>query len=104
MIVLALIAVAASCPFPADQWTTIATKRELPPAAAAAFGEMAEKDQPFQVSDVVLSGHPLPFSRFVSARGHGCDLILDYEHGGRAHSWKTAHLRFGAGRWVVDGR
>ena len=104
MIELALLATMASCPFAPDQWTAIGTKHELPPAAAVAFGELADERQPFQATDVLPPGPRLPFSRFVSAQGRGCELLLNYEHGGRAHSWRTAHLRFDAGHWVVVDR
>ena len=104
MIVFALVATIGSCPFPPDHWTAIPTKRQLPPTAAAAFGEMADEGQPFQETDVLPLGPRLPFSRFVSAQGRGCELVLDYEHGGRAHSRRTAHMRFDAGHWIIVDR
>jgi hypothetical protein len=50
-----------------------------------AVGGIAEKGDRFQASDALPLGPHPPFSRFVSAQGRGCELVLKYEHGGIAH-------------------
>lgn len=97
-------AVAAVCPFPVDSPTVIATKRDLPPEAIQVVGEMADKGEPFQESDALPAGPHPPWARFVSAQGQGCDLTVDYEHGGRGHYWAKEQLRFAAGHWAMAGR
>jgi len=104
MFLFVLAAAATICPFPTDQWTRMATKHDLPPEVIQVFGDIAEKGEPFQVGDALPSGPPRPLSRFVAAQGRGCDLILNYEHGGRGHSYPTARLRFQAGHWVMVSR
>lgn len=97
-------AATAACPFPASPSTAIATMRSLPLGTAQLVGDMADHGEPFQASDVLPAGKHPPFSRFVSAQGHGCDLAVNYERGGIAHSWRTTHLRFDAGKWIVVSR
>jgi len=108
LIMLAHAAVAsaatAACPFPASLSTAIATMLSLPPGTAQLVGDMADLGEPFQATDVLPAGKHPPFSRFVSAEGRGCDLSVNYERGGIAHSWRTTHLRFDAGKWVVVNR
>lgn len=65
---------------------------DLPHGALSAFGApMADKDQPFQSSDIV-STPPLPIYRFVHAERQGCRLSITYEHGGRGHGVDQAIL------------
>lgn len=105
MLVLAAAALAAACPYPVDRVTAIPTRRALPVSALAAFGELAEKGAPFQVTDVIMAGPPLPFSRFVAAEAQGCQLTLHYEHGGIAHSWPTVRFGYVRGRgWALLNR
>ncbi len=104
MFMLILAAATAACPFPADQWTRIATKHALPLEAVRVFGDLAEKGEPFQASDALPVGAHPPFSRFVSAQALGCDLVINYEHGGIAHSYPAARLRFQAGHWILVSR
>jgi len=87
-----------ACPFPSDHPTIIATKHDLPSAVSQALGDMADKGEPFQAGDVILPGRP-PWSRFVSAEGRGCDLVVQYERGGRGYSRPAARFRFTDGRW-----
>ena len=103
MLIFALAAATAACPFP-ESGVPISFKRDLPSGAVAAFGELAEKGEPFQVSDALPPGPHPPFSRFVSAEGRGCELVLHYEHGGIGHGFPTARLRFVRGRWTLESR
>ena len=75
---------------------------DLPDGAAAALGfRMAERGQPFQVTDVIAPGPRLPGSRFVAARQQGCRLSIRYERGGIAHTYEGAQLERRGNRWVV---
>ena len=65
---------------------------------------MAERGAPFEVSDAVGPGPLLPFARFISARQTGCTLEIRYEHGGIAHMFETAILRYQARRWMLVHR
>ena len=77
-------------------------KANLPRGAEAALGfPMAERGQPFEVSDDVGPGPLLPFARFISARQHDCTLEIRYEHGGIAHTFETALLQYQGRRWVL---
>jgi hypothetical protein len=98
MIALMLIAAAGLCPFAPERWVSIRTKKDLPTGAVEVIGDMAEKGGAFQVSDAI--GQHLPFTRFMSARGRGCALVVHYEKGGIAYRQLTMRLRFEAGRWV----
>ena len=104
MFILVLAAGVLACPFPIDRSTTISTRADLPAAVVRSFGDIAEKGQPFQVSDALPPGPHPPFSRFVSAQARGCELELHYEHGGRGHGWQTAHFHFESGHWVMISR
>lgn len=80
-------------------------KANLPRGAEAALGfAMAERGQPFQVSDAVGPGPLLPFARFIAARQSNCALQIRYEHGGIAHSFETALLEYRNGHWVLVHR
>jgi hypothetical protein len=80
-------------------------KANLPRGAEAALGfAMAERGQPFEVSDAVGPGPLLPFARFMSARQNGCMLEIRYEHGGIAHTFETALLQYQARHWVLVHR
>jgi hypothetical protein len=80
-------------------------KANLPSGAAAALGfAMAERGQPFEVSDAVGPGPLLPFARFISARQNDCTLEIRYERGGIAHTFETALLQYQARRWVLVHR
>ena len=94
----ALAAAVANCPFPRGRHIHIAHKRDLPAGAAGAVGDMAERGEPFQVSDA-LGPDPLPFIQFVSAEGRGCDLRITYRYGGIAVGVRSALLRFEEGQW-----
>ncbi|WP_206240713.1 hypothetical protein [Novosphingobium terrae] len=100
MLLIALALATASCPYPQDRTIAFASKAEMPQDALKAFGELAERNQPFNLSDVVEPGDP-PMRRFVKAQAQGCDLLLTYEHGGRARGVSEARLRFTEGRWTV---
>ena len=104
--ILLFLALAASsaCPYPTDRGTVIATRQDLPASALTVFGELADKGEPFQASDLLPAGHHLPFSRFVAAEAQGCGLTLHYEHGGIGHSWPTARFHFADGRWALLSR
>lgn len=93
-----------ACPFQATQPTNIATIRNLPPGAAKLIGAMVDHGEAFQATDMLPAGKRPPFSRFVSAEGRGCDLVVKYERGGIAHTWRTTLLRFAAGRWALVSR
>jgi hypothetical protein len=95
---------ADACPYSSADWTTLPSKRDLPPEALAAFGELADRSEPFQLTDVVPPGQRLPFSRFVVATAHGCDLFLEYEHGGRGYGHETARFQFVDGHWGLLSR
>jgi hypothetical protein len=97
-------ATTATCPFAINRSTTIAFRRDLPLTVPQLIGEMADKEEPFQATDMLPPGRHLPFLRFVSAEGRGCDLMVKYEQGGIAHSWLTAHLRFDTDRWTLVNR
>ena len=98
-------ATVAACPYPNTGDTVVTSKRDLPPEALAAFGPLADKGEPFQVSDALPPGRPPPpFSRLISASARGCELDLTYEHGGRAHSIQTARFRFANGHWLLIRR
>jgi hypothetical protein len=80
-------------------------KANLPRGAEAALGfRMAERGQPFEVSDDVGPGPLLPFARFISARQNDCTLEIRYEHGGIAHTFETAFLQYQARHWVLVHR
>jgi len=80
-------------------------KANLPRGAEAALGfPMAERGQPFEVSDAVGPGPLLPFARFISAQQNDCSLEIRYEHGGIAHTFETALLQYQARRWVLVHR
>lgn len=81
-----------------------AWKRDLPAGVAAAFGELAERGEPFQQTDVIVAGQRMPLSRFVSAQGQGCTLSLSYEHGGIAYGRMTARFQFVDGAWALMAR
>lgn len=98
VLLFALAAAVANCPFPRGRNIHVAYKRDLPAGAAGAVGDMAERGEPFQVSDA-LGPDPLPFIRFVSAEGEGCDLRITYEYGGIAVRVRSALLRFHDGQW-----
>lgn len=104
MLLLAVAASTAACPYLADRATVLASKQALPASALTAFGELAGKGEPFQESDILPIGAHPPFSRFVSAEGQGCKLTLHYEHGGIGHSWPTARFRFAGGHWTLLSR
>jgi len=97
------LAAAAACPFQIDSPTVIAAKRDLPPEVIRIVGEMADKGEPFQESDALPAGPHPPWSRFVSAQGQGCDLNVEYEHGGRGHYRARELVRFDAGHWTKVG-
>jgi hypothetical protein len=76
---------------------------DLPPGAVAALGfAIAERDAPWNATDVLHPG--LPRARFISARGGGCTLTIRYEHGGIAHSYESATLALRGGRWTLQDR
>ena len=78
-------------------------KANLPTGAAAAIGfAMAERGASWNVSDDVGPGPMLPFARFISARQVNCTLEIRYEHGGIAHTYETAVLRYQGRRWVLE--
>jgi hypothetical protein len=84
---------------------TFARKANLPRGAEAALGfPMAERGAPFEVSDSVGPGPLLPFARFISARQGDCMLEIRYEHGGIAHTFETALLRYQTHRWLLVHR
>jgi len=64
------------------------------------LGPMADADEPFEASDVI-STPPLPFRRFISATQSGCNLTINYESGGRAHSRGVILLRQTGDTWTV---
>lgn len=103
---LAMFAAAtvAACPYSSTGETVITSKRALPPEALAVFGPIADKGEPFQMSDALLPGPHPPFSRFISGSARGCELDLTYEHGGRGHSTETAWFRFTKGHWLLIRR
>jgi hypothetical protein len=77
-------------------------KANLPTGAEAALGfAMAERGGPWEVSDAVGPGPLLPFARFISAHQTDCLLEIRYEHGGIAHTYETALLRYQGRRWVL---
>ncbi|UAJ12764.1 hypothetical protein [Polymorphobacter megasporae] len=95
---------AAACPFLVDSPTTIAAKSDSPAEAIQVIGEMADKGEPFQVSDALPAGPHPPWSRFVSAQGQGCDLTIDYEHGGIGHFRAKKRLHFDGLNWTLVNR
>lgn len=94
----ALAAPAQICPHLARNF---ARKADLPAGARDILFPMAERGQPFQVSDVIRPGPRLPFSRFISARQTGCSLSIRYEYGGIAHGVATALLEQRGRAWVL---
>ncbi len=81
---------------------TYARLADLPAGAVAALGiRMAERGQPFQVTDVIGPGPRLPGSRFIAARQQGCRLTIRYERGGIAHTYNDALLERRGNAWVV---
>jgi hypothetical protein len=68
---------------------------EFPPAIRSKIGSMAERDQPFQVTDVIIPGQPNPGRRIISGGHRGRDWFLWYEQGGVAYSWHVAVFRLG---------
>ncbi len=72
------IAGAASLVAPCDDTIlTINRKAELPPGVLSALGfEMADRDEPFQKTDVILQEEPRPpFYRFMSAPANELSFI-----------------------------
>ena len=88
-----------SCPYPADQWVPIPFRRDMHKEAATAFGELADKNEPFNRTDLKTS---LPSRRFVNARGYGCELILTYIRGGRGEILEESKMMFEDGHWIVE--
>jgi hypothetical protein len=81
---------------------TFERKAELPEGVQSVLGfEMADRGEPFQKTDTILSGPRLPVRRFISARLQGCDLGLQYEIGGRGYSKSTALLRWDGTNWII---
>jgi hypothetical protein len=62
----------------------------VPAAIHAVLGTMAERDQPFQVTDVILPGPQNPSKRLISAGRRGNKWFVLYEQGGAAYSWHVA--------------
>ena len=94
--------VAEGPPCAAQGRLDFARKADLPAGVLEAFGTaMAERGAPFQATDVLGPGPPLPGTRFVAARQTGCRLALRFEQGGIAHTWQTAILEYRGDRWVL---
>jgi len=108
MLSAALAVAIVACPYADGGWTTLASKRDIPrevlDQVTARLGELADKSEPFRVTDVCARAPCPPVVRFISAAGRGCDLVLTYERGGRGYSVGVVRLRYLAGRWVEDAR
>jgi hypothetical protein len=63
-------------------------------------GPMADVGEPFQSTDIV-SNPALPLRRFISAHQYACDLVINYERGGRGLARETILLRQTEGGWIV---
>jgi hypothetical protein len=76
-------------------------KNDLPQGVLAALGfDMADADEPFQVTDVIMQPG-LPEHRFNSAQ-QTCNLLtLNYETGGIAHTHDTALLERAGDKWIL---
>ena len=80
-------------------------KADLPPQAVAALQfAMADPDQPFQVSDDVPPGPPLPFRRLICAAPIQGGYAVHYEYGGRGRGMATTFLKRQADGSFVEER
>jgi hypothetical protein len=89
--------IAAAAPSPAVRCSiagphTGATYAAFPAAIRNKIGPMAERDQPFQVTDVIIPGQSNPGRRVISAGHRGPNWFVWYEQGGVAYSWHVAVL------------
>jgi hypothetical protein len=62
----------------------------VPAAIHAVLGTMAERDQPFQVTDVFVPGPQNPSKRIVRGGRRGNKWFVWYEQGGVSYSWHVA--------------
>lgn len=100
---------AAPAHVPSTQWTSLHSKHDLPAEVLAAFvdafGELADRGQPFRATDVVLPGEEgLPSRRFIQARSNCGEVILDFEQGGRGYSKQTVRFQLANGHWTITER
>lgn len=100
MLFIVLAMAAATCPYSDNQWTPILSKSDLSQEAVVAFGELADVNEPMNKTDVIMPDSP-PMRRLVKGRARGCDLIIDYEHGGVGHGFSSARLLFQENHWIV---
>jgi len=72
----------------------VATYAQVPLEIRNMVGDMAERGQPFQVSDAIDPKLPaLPTRRLLRAGHRGGDWFLLYERGGVARYWQIAVFR-----------
>jgi hypothetical protein len=108
-LVAILLALAAAAPMPAaakgvcrvnGAWS-FPRLANLPRGALAALGfAMAERGAPFEASDAIGPGPPLPSARFIAATQRDCTLVIRYEQGGIAHFNTAASLAWTGRGWV----
>jgi hypothetical protein len=66
-----------------------------------ALGDMAERDAPFQETDVIDGDQPLSLRRFIQGGHSGTYWYVWYEHGGMGLSYNIAYFDLPAGTGKV---
>jgi hypothetical protein len=78
----------------------------IPAAIHGIVGAMAERDQPFQVTDVIMPGVQNPSRRLIRGGRRGNKWFVLYEQGGIAYSWQIVVFEVrpnGEGRVLLKG-
>ncbi len=81
---------------------TVDRVADLPPGVVAALGlTLADPGMPYQDSDAIAPGRPLPPARLIWAARDGAEWRIHYEHGGRGRFYVLATLHPVAAGWAV---